>query len=57
MSEKGAIIGDSKEMIDRVEKLYEYGVRNILLHDLTGSIDKLRQFATDVIPYFGGREN
>jgi len=52
MSENGAILGDSKEMIERIELLYEYGVRNILLHDLTGSIEVLQEFAEEVIPHF-----
>ena len=52
MSENGAILGDKKEMIERVEKLYEHGVRNILLHDLTGSTEALREFALEVSPKF-----
>ena len=52
MSENGAILGDKKEMIERVEKLYECGVRNILLHDLTGSTEALREFALEVSPKF-----
>ena len=43
-------------MIERVEKLYELGVRNILLHDLSGSFDALQQFAEEVMPHFAGRE-
>ena len=54
-SERGAIIGDSKEMIERIEILYEYGVRNILLHDLTGSIDTLQEFAEKVAPNFSDK--
>ena len=52
MSENGAIIGDKKEMFQRVEKLYQSGVRNILLHDLTGSVRALREFALEVAPQF-----
>ena len=52
MSENGAIIGDKKEMIQRVEKLYQSGVRNILLHDLTGSTAALKEFALEVVPKF-----
>ncbi len=56
VSEAGAILGSSEEMIERVEKLYELGVRNILLHDLSGSFDALQQFAEEVMPHFAGRE-
>ena len=49
-SENGAIIGDSREMIQRVQFLMELGVRNILLHDLTGSTEALAEFAKSVIP-------
>ena len=52
MSENGAIIGDKKEMFQRVKKLYQSGVRNILLHDLTGSDRALREFALEVAPQF-----
>ena len=56
MSETSAIIGNTQEMIDRIGKLYDGGVRLVLLHDLTGSrphLDAaLRQFATEVMPHF-----
>ncbi len=55
VSEAGAILGSSEEMIERTEKLYELGVRNILLHDLSGSFDALQQFAEEVMPHFASR--
>jgi alkanesulfonate monooxygenase SsuD/methylene tetrahydromethanopterin reductase-like flavin-dependent oxidoreductase (luciferase family) len=51
-SEAGAIVGNSEEMIDRVGRLYEVGIRNILLHDLSGSSDALHQVAEEVMPHF-----
>ena len=51
-SENGAIIGTSQEMIDRIGRLYEVGVRNILLHDLSGNSDSLQQVAEEVMPHF-----
>ncbi len=52
VSEKGAIIGNSDEMIERVQKLYDHGVRNVLLHDLTASKAGLQGFASNVMPEF-----
>lgn len=52
ISEAGAILGDSQEMVDRVGKLYDMGVRNILLHDLSGNTDALHQVAEEVMPHF-----
>jgi alkanesulfonate monooxygenase SsuD/methylene tetrahydromethanopterin reductase-like flavin-dependent oxidoreductase (luciferase family) len=52
LSENGAIIGDSDEMGERVQRLYDLGVRNILVHDLAGSFDALQQFAEEVMPRF-----
>ena len=52
VSEVGAILGSSEEMIERVGKLHELGVRNILLHDLSGSFDALQQFSEEVMPHF-----
>ena len=54
LSEAGAIIGDADEMGERVQKLADLGVRNILLHDLSGSFDALQQFAEEVMPKFTG---
>ncbi|HCP00448.1 MAG TPA: hypothetical protein DIT35_03060 [Rhodospirillaceae bacterium] len=56
-SEAGAIIGNSEEMIERVERLYEIGVRDVLLHDLSGNFEALEQFAEEVIPHFAGRND
>ena len=56
MSEKAAIVGNSQEMIDRVGRLHDVGVSQILMHDLTPNRqaldDALRQFAEDVMPHF-----
>jgi len=57
VSEAGAIIGKADEMIERCEKLYDLGVRNVLLHDLSGSFDALQQFAEEVMPHFAGRDD
>ena len=56
-SENGAIIGNSEEMIERIERLYEIGVRDVLLHDLSGNFEALEQFAEEVMPHFAGRDN
>lgn len=56
-SEEGAVIGNSEEMIERVGRLYDVGVRNILLHDLAGKFDALQQFAEEVMPHFHNPEN
>jgi alkanesulfonate monooxygenase SsuD/methylene tetrahydromethanopterin reductase-like flavin-dependent oxidoreductase (luciferase family) len=52
LSEAGAIIGNADEMGERVQKLADLGVRNILLHDLSGSSEALQQFAEEVMPHF-----
>ncbi|MBO6783536.1 MAG: LLM class flavin-dependent oxidoreductase [Alphaproteobacteria bacterium] len=52
VSENGAILGSSQEMVDRIGKLHELGVRNVLLHDLSGSFDALQQVAEEVMPHF-----
>ncbi len=54
LSENGAILGDADEMGERVQKLHDLGVRNILLHDLSGSFEALQQFAEQVMPKFAG---
>ena len=56
ISEAGAIIGNSQEMGERVQKLYDLGVRNILAHDLSGSTEALQQFAEEVMPHFLDKE-
>ena len=52
MSEAGAILGNAQEMGERVQALHDVGIRNILLHDLSGSFDNLQQFAEEVMPQF-----
>jgi alkanesulfonate monooxygenase SsuD/methylene tetrahydromethanopterin reductase-like flavin-dependent oxidoreductase (luciferase family) len=52
ISEKGAVIGDTQEMIDRLGRLYDAGVRNVLLHDLLGSHETLQLVAEEVMPHF-----
>ena len=52
VSEAGAILGSSQEMVDRLGKLHDLGVRNVLLHDLSGSFDALQQVAEEVMPHF-----
>ena len=52
VSENGAVLGNSDEMGERVQKLYDLGVRNILLHDLSGNFEGLHQFAEEVMPHF-----
>jgi alkanesulfonate monooxygenase SsuD/methylene tetrahydromethanopterin reductase-like flavin-dependent oxidoreductase (luciferase family) len=54
LSENGAIIGNAQEMAERVQRLADLGVRNILLHDLSGSSEALQQFAEQVMPQFAG---
>jgi alkanesulfonate monooxygenase SsuD/methylene tetrahydromethanopterin reductase-like flavin-dependent oxidoreductase (luciferase family) len=56
ISEGGAILGSSEEMGERVQKLYDLGVRNILCHDLSGSSEALQQFAEEVMPHFLDKE-
>jgi len=56
-SEDGAILGNTEEMIERIERLYEIGVRDIALHDLSGNFEALEQFAEEVMPHFAGRED
>lgn len=56
VSEDGAILGNSEEMGERVQKLYDLGVRNILAHDLSGSSESLQQFAEEVMPHFIDKE-
>ena len=56
ISEAGAIVGNSEEMGERVQKLYDLGVRNILAHDLSGSSEALTQFAEEVMPHFLDKE-
>lgn len=52
ISENGAIIGSSDEMVERIGKLQDVGVVNVLLHDLSGSTEALQQFAAEVMPHF-----
>ena len=54
LSEAGAVIGNSAEMTDRIGKLYDVGVRNVLLCDVSGSTEALHQFAEEVMPHFVG---
>ena len=56
ISNNGAVLGNSDEMGERVERLREQGVNTILLHDLSGSFDGLQQFAEDVMPKFADYE-
>lgn len=56
VSEAGAVLGNSDEMGERVQKLHGLGVRNILLHDLSGNFDALHQFAEEVMPGFTGTD-
>ena len=39
-------------MGELVQNLVDVGVRNILLHDLSGSFDAFHQFAEEVMPHF-----
>jgi len=57
VSEGGAVLGSSEEMGERVQKLYDAGVRNILLHDLSGNFDALQQFAEEVMPHFTDKKD
>ncbi|MEK9661407.1 MAG: LLM class flavin-dependent oxidoreductase [Alphaproteobacteria bacterium] len=54
LSDNGAILGSSDEMAERVQRLADLGVRNILLHDLAGRSEALQQFAEEVMPHFTG---
>ena len=56
ISEAGAILGGSDEMGERIQKLYDEGVRNVLLCDVGGSFDALQQFAEEVMPKFVGQD-
>jgi alkanesulfonate monooxygenase SsuD/methylene tetrahydromethanopterin reductase-like flavin-dependent oxidoreductase (luciferase family) len=56
VSENGAVLGNSDEMCERVQKLYDLGVRNVLLHDLSGNFEALHQFAEEVMPQFVGKD-
>ena len=56
MSEAGAIIGNSQEMVDRVGRMHDAGVRLVLLCDVSPGhqemTDHLRQVAEEVMPHF-----
>jgi alkanesulfonate monooxygenase SsuD/methylene tetrahydromethanopterin reductase-like flavin-dependent oxidoreductase (luciferase family) len=52
ISEAGAIVGNSDEMGERIQTLYDLGVRNVLVHDLAGVTESLIQFAEEVMPHF-----
>ena len=52
ISEAGAILGSSDEMGERIQTLYDLGVRNVLVHDLAGVTESLIQFAEEVMPHF-----
>ena len=56
ISERGAIIGNGQEMVDRIGQLYDVGIRNVLLHDLCADHAKLdealHQFVEQVMPHF-----
>ena len=56
MSEAAAINGNGQEMVDRIGKLYDAGIRQVFMHDLTASREKLNealeQFSADVMPKF-----
>ena len=56
ISEAGAILGRSDEMGERIQKLYDLGVRNVLVHDLAGETESLQQFAEEVMPHFLDKE-
>jgi alkanesulfonate monooxygenase SsuD/methylene tetrahydromethanopterin reductase-like flavin-dependent oxidoreductase (luciferase family) len=56
VSDNGAVMGSSDEMGERVQRLYDLGVRNILLHDLSGNFEALHQFAEEVMPAFRDKE-
>ncbi len=56
ISEAGAILGRSDEMGERIQKLYDLGVRNVLVHDLGGETESLVQFAEEVMPHFLDKE-
>ena len=50
--QKPAIHRFPTSMGERVQKLYDLGVRNILVHDLAGESESLIQFAEEVMPHF-----
>lgn len=54
MLEKAALIGTAEEISSRVRKLYDGGIDNILLLNLSGSRDILQRFAREVMPEFSG---
>lgn len=51
-TEASALIGDSDEIIRRVQALQAVGVEYILLLDVGGSREALRRFAREVMPAF-----
>lgn len=56
VSERGAVVGGSEEMIERVAKLREVGAEYLLFHDLTSSPEGLQQFAEEVMPHFRDKD-
>lgn len=56
ISEAGAIVGNSDEMGERIQRLYDVGIRNVLVHDLGGVAENLHQFAEEVMPHFLDKE-
>ena len=55
-TEEGSIIGDVEECAQRLERLHDEGVENVLLIDMDADSDEtLRVFANEVIPAFEAR--
>jgi len=55
-TEEGAIIGDVEECAERLERLHEAGVENVLLVDIDDQpLESLRVFSNEVIPAFTAR--
>ncbi|MCC7347065.1 MAG: LLM class flavin-dependent oxidoreductase, partial [Variibacter sp.] len=51
-TEESALYGTPDEISEKLHKLRQHGIENILLNGPTGSREHLRRFAHDVIPAF-----
>jgi alkanesulfonate monooxygenase SsuD/methylene tetrahydromethanopterin reductase-like flavin-dependent oxidoreductase (luciferase family) len=51
-TEEGALIGPPDEIVERLQRLKEFGVDYVLLIDVTGSRESLRTFQREIMPAF-----
>ena len=51
-TEEGALIGPPEEIVERLQRLRDYGVDYVLLIDVTGARESLRTFQREIMPVF-----